>query len=114
MLSLRNSFWDFPDFPEYFAVKNSSLPTYEASAEENQIVLKVDLPGVEATDLAIETKKSTVYLKYKREGKDLSATFRIDSRYDLGKLDASYKNGRLVCSAPLKENEVAVAIPVRI
>lgn len=72
-----------------------SRKTFRASASETNMTLAIDVPGVKATDLTVETQGHELSISAKRE--DYVSTYRymIHETYDMTSLKASLEDGVL-------------------
>lgn len=94
-------------------------PLVDILERENEVVLKVDLPGVNQNDIDIKVEESTLiiqgerkfiqetphgnYLQIERPYGTFQRTFAIPRMIDQGKIKASYKDGVLQVVLPKRE-----------
>ena len=88
---------------------------------ENNIYIAVNLPSVDESSIDISVHGNTLeviakskieqmqnyqlmYSEY--QNKNYSRTFKIDERFAVDTIEANYKNGILLITAPLKKTEV--------
>merc|ERR1712224_133274 len=86
----------------------SETPDSENRSDEKVFEVSVDLPGVDRTDIDISVEDDCLLVcaerkTESREGKDRVYTIEIpfpENEVDADKLEASFKNGVLIISAP--------------
>ena len=105
-----------------------SLLAGEVEETEKEVVVRVEVPGMEKEDCRITIEGNMLYLsgekRYERETRD--STYHVMERVygafqrsiplprnvDTGKADASYKNGVLIVRLPKAGGENTKSIPV--
>ena len=134
---------DFDDFPAGLRLFQDSVarllsepssrpwtPAVDVFENENDLVLKADLPEVDPKEVAIEVENGTLTLKGARKfenGQSGRGYHRIERSYgsfvrafslpetvNAEKVKADYKNGVLTITLPKKEVAKARTIPVEI
>ena len=109
--------------------KHSSFaPAVDVTEEEERFVLSADLPGIDEKDVEVTVHEGVLVLSGKREQSaekqaegghyrerrygSFCRQFRLGSKVDAEKIEASYKNGVLTVSIPKKEEPKPRQIPV--
>ncbi len=112
--------WDF-QIEEASKFMKKFIPSLNVSEDEQKIIIRVDLPGVEPKDVNISLDNHTLYIEgeKKEEKKSEKEEFKlIESAYghfkraialpeviDPSKVEATYKNGILTIVLPKKEEK---------
>lgn len=111
----------FAEFGNY-----SKVPAVELTETDNALVLKLEVPGIDASDINIETtaKSISIFGERKSEAKDRTRTeFRYGSfqrviplpvRIENTEVTAEYKNGILYLTLPKAEAETNKAVKVNL
>src|SRR5579872_5446794 len=95
------------------------LPPVDIIEQENSLVLKAELPGIDPNDIEIRVEDNTLHMKGERKfEKDIkeenlhrversygafSRTFALPSSIDADKVQAEYKDGILTLTMPKRE-----------
>jgi HSP20 family protein len=107
----------------------ASVPTMDLYQTENDIVVKMGLPGVKPDDIQIsvtngvlcirgevkeeeEKKEKTYHLRERRYG-SFSRSVTLPSNVDVDKSDADFKNGILTLTLPKAEEAKSKTIVVK-
>lgn len=110
------------------AARPDYTPAVDVREEENQFVIRADLPGMEEKDLDVRVHEGTLVLSGKREESNEEKTdrgyyrerrygtfcrqFRLGTNVDAQQIEASYKNGVLTVALPKREEAKPRQIPV--
>lgn len=111
--------WDF-QIEEASKLMKKFIPSLNVSEDEQKIIIRVDLPGVEPKDVNISLENHTLVIEgeKKEEKKSEKEEFKLlESAYghfkraialpeiiDSSKVEATYKNGILTIILPKKED----------
>lgn len=106
----------------------SWVPAVDVSEDTEAFIFTVELPGVRPNDVAIEMKDNTLTIKGERQSvkpKDgvrihhrerphgrFARTFRLHKPVDAEKVSATYRDGLLEVSVPLRSEAKPRKIPV--
>jgi HSP20 family protein len=109
--------WD--PFKEMDAMKESWSPSVDIFETENEVVIKAELPGMEAKDIEIKLENNVLMLRgdrrFEKETKNenyhrversygnFARSFSLPAFVDDSKVHAEYKNGLLRVVLPKKE-----------
>ena len=128
-----NSIFDDFFYPSRWADFHSSLtdwnPIVDIYENDDQIVVKADLPGVEKKDIHVdvknnvltirgersfesESKKQNLYRRERALGK-FERSLTLPSKVDTEKINASYKDGVLKVEIPKPEGQKPKQITVQ-
>ncbi len=82
--------------------------------KEGRLNIEVQIPGVEKKDISLDMRKDSFCLSAPR-GEDIeySGCFTLSHSVEPEKAHARYENGLLRISAPIKDWEHKVNLPVR-
>ncbi len=105
-------------------------PPVDIYEDENNIVLKAELPGVNANDVEIKVEDSTLFLKgerkFEKEVKDenyhrversygsFARSFSLPNSIDAEKVKAEYKDGLLTLTLPKREEAKPKTIKINV
>ena len=108
-----------PHFAEAELSTRSWAPPVDIFETENDIVLKAELPGIEAKDVEVRVEDNTLYLKgerkFEKEVKEqnyhrversygsFARSFSLPNSIDADKVKAEYKDGLLTLTMPKRE-----------
>ena len=108
-----------PIFGEGELSTRTWAPPVDIYENENDIVLKAELPGVEPRDVEVRVEDSTLYLKgerkFEKETKEenyhrversygsLARSFSLPNSISADKVKAEYKDGLLTLTLPKRE-----------
>jgi len=109
--------WD--PFREMDTMKESWSPSVDIFETENEVVIKAELPGMEAKDIEIKLENNVLILhgdrRFEKETKNenyhrversygnFTRSFSLPAFVDDAKVSAEYKNGLLRIVLPKKE-----------
>lgn len=112
-----------------FRLDDTYSPRIEVFEKNNNIIIKVDLPGLEKTDINIDLKKDEITVSGERKKEDevsdenyysnektfneFSRTIALPCKVDRNKTYASCKNGVLTITAPKSESEMSKKVEVK-
>ena len=136
VLSVRNrinSLFDDFFYPSVWEDFHSSLsdwnPTVDIYENDDQIVVKADLPGVEKKDIHVDVKNNMLTIKGERSSESESKkqnfyhreralgkferSLTLPSKVDTEKINASYKDGVLKIEIPKPESQKPKHITVQ-
>jgi HSP20 family protein len=105
-------------------------PPVDIYENENALVLKADLPGVDPNDVEIHVENGTLYLKgerkFVREVQEenyhrveraygaFSRSFSLPGSVDTEKVTAEYKDGQLILTLPKREEAKPKTIKINV
>ena len=117
-----------PRWDEFLAA-GDWVPSLDLSETKDALVLKMEVPGMEAGDIQISLQENLVTVKgEKRQEKEekeeqyhrtersygaFTRTVRLPVGVDASKVTASFKNGVLVVTLPKTPGAKGVSIPVK-
>ncbi|MCK5014511.1 MAG: Hsp20/alpha crystallin family protein [Candidatus Omnitrophica bacterium] len=110
--SIQSEFSLLPGFDRGFGFgKNSVFPAVDVSAEENQVIVKVDIPGLKREDISLsaegsvltvlgernleEEKKNKRFHRCERSYGRFERSIDIGTNIDQSKVRAKYRDGVL-------------------
>ena len=124
----RDSFSPF--FREGDLSTRTWAPAVDIYEDNNNLVLKADLPGVDPKDVDIKVENGTLYLsgerKFEKEVKEenyhrversygaFSRSFSLPNSIDAEKVVAEYKDGQLILTLPKREEAKPKTIKVNV
>ncbi len=104
-------------------------PTLDVSETDNEVDVKMDLPGMKAEDIDIQVhnnvltirgdraeqteEKARKFLRIERRSGSFARSVALPSVVDENKVDATYKDGVLTISMPKTKEAQAKKIPVK-
>ena len=103
------------------------FPSVNVFSEEDSYVVRMELPGLSPENITIDRLGNTLRIEGKRERSALAEaslhrrerwagefarSLQLPQDLDLGKAEASYRNGVLTVRVPRREEEKARQIPV--
>ncbi len=116
-----------PDIVRYETA--ASFPAMELIDKENEMVLKVELPGIEEENIELNVKGDVLTIKGERKKEEVKEgenylfseisygkferSIRLPKNVDFDKAEAEFKNGILVIRIPKKEEEKTKKIPIK-
>lgn len=119
-----------PFFRESELSTRTWAPPVDIYEDENKLVLKADLPGVEPKDVEIKVENGVLYLngerKFEKEVKEenyhrversygaFSRSFSLPSSIDSEKVAAEYKDGQLILTMPKREEAKPKTIKISV
>jgi HSP20 family protein len=125
----------FEEFPEYLessqlpASRESQVPYVDVIDREKDIVVTVDLPGVEKGDIRINVRDNTLeisaekkavrenedegYLRRERGYSRFYRAIRLPTPVDDSRAHASFNNGVLEVNLPKAEKKAGSNIPIK-
>jgi len=119
-----------PFFRESELSTRTWAPPVDIYEDENKLVLKADLPGVEPKDVEIKVEDGMLYLngerKFEKEVKEenyhrversygaFSRSFSLPTSIDSEKIAAEYKDGQLILTMPKREEAKPKTIKVSV
>jgi len=74
----------------------SKASAYRVEADDNELTLSVDLPGVKLSDLQVTAQGREVRVSGKLRGQDFKHTYKVSKDYDTETIDALLEDGVLV------------------
>jgi HSP20 family protein len=94
---------------------------FDVSDEENQVIVRAELPGFEAHQINVQIHENTLTIEAEQyrqtDGEDDFRTFHrsvmLPARVDADRIEATYHNGVLELRMPKTEEARAKRIPVR-
>jgi HSP20 family protein len=105
-------------------------PTVDISDTENEILVKVDVPGIDPNDLSVDIAGDTLTLKGERKQEkeeqtqcayrversygSFSRSFRLPVEIQADKVEARYKNGVLSLKLPKIKSDKKTPIRIRV
>ena len=105
-------------------------PAVDIYEDNNNLVLKADLPGVDPKDVEIKVENGTLYLsgerKFEKEVREenyhrversygaFSRSFSLPNSIDADKVVAEYKDGQLILTMPKREEAKPKTIKVNV
>lgn len=105
-------------------------PPVDIFENDNNLVLKADLPGVDPKDVEIRVEDSTLYLKgerkFEKEVKEenyhrversygtFTRSFSLPNSIDAEKVSAEYKDGQLTLTMPKREEAKPKTIKINV
>ena len=108
-----------PQFAEAELSTRSWAPPVDIYETENDIVLKAELPGIEAKDVEVRVEDNTLYLKgerkFEKEVKEqnyhrversygsFARSFSLPNSINADKVKAEFKDGLLTLTMPKRE-----------
>jgi HSP20 family protein len=108
-----------PLFGETELSTRSWAPAVDIYETDNDIVLKVELPGIDAKDVEVRVEDNTLYLKGERKQEkevkeqnyhrversygSFARSFSLPNSIDANKVKAEYKDGLLTLAMPKRE-----------
>lgn len=98
LTNTRDIFDPFKILDEAYLVplqKRSTLSNYRVNVINEDLELSIDLPGLKAKDLTVQTSGRDVKIMGKVRGEDLKYTYRISKDYDPASADALLEDGVL-------------------
>jgi HSP20 family protein len=118
--------WD--PFREMDAMKESWSPSVDIFETENEVVIKAELPGMEAKDIDIKLENNVLmlrgdrrfeketknenYHRVERSNGNFTRSFSLPAFVDDSKVHAEYKNGLLRIVLPKKEQAKSKEIKI--
>ena len=119
-----------PFFRESELSTRTWAPPVDIYEDENKLVLKADLPGVEPKDVEIKVEDGMLYVngerKFEKEVKEenyhrversygaFSRSFSLPTSIDSEKIAAEYKDGQLILTMPKREEAKPKTIKVSV
>jgi HSP20 family protein len=119
-----------PGFGEGELSTRTWAPPVDIFENENNIVLKAELPGVEPKDVEIRVEDNTLYLKgerkFEKETKEenyhriersygsFARSFSLPNSIDAEKVGADYKDGLLTLTLPKREEAKPKTIKINV
>ena len=119
-----------PGFGEGELSTRTWAPPVDIFENENNIVLKAELPGVEPKDVEVRVEDNTLYLKgerkFEKETKEenyhrieraygsFARSFSLPSSIDAEKVAADYKDGLLTLTLPKREEAKPKTIKINV
>lgn len=125
----------FEEFPEYIessqlpAPRESQVPYVDVIDREKDIVVTVDLPGVDKNDIRINVRDNTLeisaekktarehedegYLRRERGYSRFYRTIRLPTQVDEARAQAGFNNGVLEITLPKAEKKAGSNIPIK-
>ena len=119
-----------PFFGEGELSTRTWAPAVDIFENENDIVLKAELPGVDPNDVEIKVEDSTLYLKgerkFEKEVKEenyhrversygsFARSFSLPNSIDAEKVKAEYKDGLLTLTLPKREEAKPKTIKINV
>jgi len=119
-----------PLFRESELSTRTWAPPVDIYEDENKLVLKADLPGVEPKDVEIKVEDGMLYVngerKFEKEVKEenyhrversygaFSRSFSLPTSIDSEKIAAEYKDGQLILTMPKREEAKPKTIKVSV
>jgi HSP20 family protein len=119
-----------PFFREGELSTRTWAPAVDIYEDNNNLVLKADLPGVDPKDVEIKVENGVLYLsgerKFEKEVKEesyhrversygaFSRTFSLPNSIDADKVSAEYKDGQLILTMPKREEAKPKTIKVSV
>jgi HSP20 family protein len=123
-------------FPSFLGEAEGDLstrpwaPAVDIFENENNIVLKAELPGVDPKDVEVRVEDNTLYLKgerkFEKETKEenyhrversygsFARSFALPSSIDAEKVAADYKDGLLTLTLPKREEAKPKTIKINV
>jgi HSP20 family protein len=119
-----------PGFGEGELSTRTWAPPVDIFENENNIVLKAELPGVEPKDVEVRVEDNTLYLKgerkFEKETKEenyhriersygsFARSFSLPNSIDAEKVGADYKDGLLTLTLPKREEAKPKTIKINV
>ena len=119
-----------PGFGEGELSTRTWAPPVDIFENENNIVLKAELPGVDPKDVEVRVEDNTLYLKgerkFEKETKEenyhrieraygsFARSFSLPSSIDAEKVAADYKDGLLTLTLPKREEAKPKTIKINV
>ncbi len=119
-----------PGFGEGDLSTRTWAPPVDIFENENNIVLKAELPGVDPKDVEVRVEDNTLYLKgdrkFEKETKEenyhrieraygsFARSFSLPNSIDAEKVTADYKDGLLTLTLPKREEAKPKAIKINV
>ena len=138
MITRIDPFREFATFFGNFAEPNGKdklttgnfVPPVDVYEDEQNLTLKLEIPGVEESDLNVSVENETLTVqgerKFEKEVKEQSyhrversygtftRTFSLPNSIDADKVSAAYKNGVLTLTMPKKEEAKPKTIKIEV
>jgi len=89
--------------------------TSTVESKDDDLVISIDLPGVEKKEVDISTQKNRLYVKAYRKDKDGQITRYVDidtQTYDVDNIKAKLDLGVLTITVPVRKSSVAKKIAI--
>lgn len=119
-----------PGFGEGEISTRTWAPPVDIFENENNIVLKAELPGVDPKDVEVRVEDNTLYLKgerkFEKETKEenyhrveraygsFARSFSLPNSIDADKVGADYKDGLLTLTLPKREEAKPKTIKINV
>jgi HSP20 family protein len=119
-----------PLFGKGEASTRTWAPAVDIFEDENSIVLKAELPGLDPKDVEVRVEDNTLYLKgerkFEREVKEenyhriersygsFARSFSLPNSIESEKVDANYKDGVLTLTLPKREEAKPKAVKINV
>jgi len=119
-----------PMFGEQDLSTRTWAPAVDIFENENNLVMKADLPGIDPKDVEIKVEDGTLYLKgerkFEKETKEenyhrversygaFSRSFSLPTSVDSEKVAAEYKDGQLILTLPKREEAKPKTIKINV
>jgi HSP20 family molecular chaperone IbpA len=97
MLTPYFNLFDFSpfSFADDYSGSRSVASNYRVETDDSNLMLSIDLPGVKAADLSVQTSGREVKVTGKLRGKDFKHSYRISKSYDPETVSAELEAGVL-------------------
>jgi len=121
----------FEDFapPRLFSEETRYVPAFDVSETENELIVKAEVPGMNQKDIDINLSNGILTIKgEKKQEKEakteqyhtierhygsFSRTIQLPSEVEVGKVDATYKDGVLKITLPKSETAKTRKIEIK-
>ncbi|MBW2265687.1 MAG: Hsp20/alpha crystallin family protein [Deltaproteobacteria bacterium] len=122
-------FEDFAPPPSLVSEETRYVPAFDVSETENELIVKAEVPGMDEKEIDINLSNGILTIKgeKKQEKEDkteqyhtierhygsFSRTMQLPSEVEVGKVDATYKDGVLKITLPKAETAKARKIEIK-
>ena len=122
--------WEQADMPEQRSTSTGYIPQIASYVEGSNLCIKVDLPGVEPTEIELTVKENQLTLSGERKAASeqhngnrfwqemhygpFTRTFTLPEGVTAEELNARFSNGVLEITAPLPAARLPKKVPVQI